>query len=136
MGFPRQEYWSRLPFPPVGDLPDTGMEKYLQSIYIRLRVDIQNICRTHTINSNKTNNLTKKWTENMNRCFFPEEIHKWPTVCTGCTSEGNDVVILKIYLYPHVSCSTIPSSQDTETTSADEWMKKMWLYIQWNIIQT
>ena len=25
MGFPRQEYWSRLPFPP-GDLPDSGME--------------------------------------------------------------------------------------------------------------
>ena len=26
MGFPRQEYWSRLPFPPAGDLPDPGME--------------------------------------------------------------------------------------------------------------
>ena len=25
MGFPRQEYWSRLPFPP-GDLPDPGAE--------------------------------------------------------------------------------------------------------------
>ena len=22
MGFPRQEYWSKLPFPPPGDLPD------------------------------------------------------------------------------------------------------------------
>ena len=22
MGFPRQEYWSGLPFPPLGDLPD------------------------------------------------------------------------------------------------------------------
>ena len=26
MGFPRQEYWSRLPFPPPGDLPDPGTE--------------------------------------------------------------------------------------------------------------
>ena len=26
MGFPRQEYWSVLPFPPPGDLPDPGME--------------------------------------------------------------------------------------------------------------
>ena len=26
MGFPRQEYWSGLPFPPPGDLPDTGVE--------------------------------------------------------------------------------------------------------------
>ena len=26
VGFSRQEYWSRLPFPPPGDLPDPGVE--------------------------------------------------------------------------------------------------------------
>ena len=26
MRFPRQEYWSGLPFPPSGDLPDPGIE--------------------------------------------------------------------------------------------------------------
>ena len=26
MGFPRQEYWSALPFPSPGDLPDPGIE--------------------------------------------------------------------------------------------------------------
>ena len=26
MRFPRQEYWSRLPFPSPGDLPDPGIE--------------------------------------------------------------------------------------------------------------
>ena len=26
MKFPRQEYWSRLPFPSSGDLPDSGIE--------------------------------------------------------------------------------------------------------------
>ena len=26
MGFPRQEYWSRLSFPTTGDLPDPGIE--------------------------------------------------------------------------------------------------------------
>ena len=26
MGFLRQEYWSRLPFPPPGDLPDPEIE--------------------------------------------------------------------------------------------------------------
>ena len=26
MGFSRQEYWSRLPFPSLGDLPDPGIE--------------------------------------------------------------------------------------------------------------
>jgi len=32
MGFPRQEYWSGLPFPSPGDLPDPGIElTYLAS---------------------------------------------------------------------------------------------------------
>ena len=26
MGFPRQEYWSGLPFPSPGDLPDPGID--------------------------------------------------------------------------------------------------------------
>ena len=26
MGFSRQEYWSRLPFPSLGDLPNPGIE--------------------------------------------------------------------------------------------------------------
>ena len=26
MGFSRQEYWSALPFPPPGDIPDSGIE--------------------------------------------------------------------------------------------------------------
>ena len=26
MGFPRQEYWSQLPFPSPGDFPDPGIE--------------------------------------------------------------------------------------------------------------
>ena len=30
MGFPRQEYWSGLPFPPPGDLPDLGSNLGLQ----------------------------------------------------------------------------------------------------------
>ena len=26
MGFPRQEYWSGVPFPPPGNIPDTGIK--------------------------------------------------------------------------------------------------------------
>ena len=26
VGFPRQEYWSGLPFPSLGDIPDPGIE--------------------------------------------------------------------------------------------------------------
>ena len=33
MRFPRQEYWSRLPFPTPGDLPDPGIEPALAGIF-------------------------------------------------------------------------------------------------------
>ena len=29
MGFSRQEFWTGLPFPPAGDLPDTGIEYHV-----------------------------------------------------------------------------------------------------------
>ena len=29
MGFSMQEYWSGLPFPPPGDLPDPGVKPYV-----------------------------------------------------------------------------------------------------------
>ena len=29
LGFPRQEYWGGLPFPPPGDLPDPGIFPHL-----------------------------------------------------------------------------------------------------------
>ena len=32
MGFPRQEYWSELPFPSPGDLPDPGIEPCVSCI--------------------------------------------------------------------------------------------------------
>ena len=35
MGFPRQEYWSGLPFPSPGDLPDPG----IQSVSPALQAD-------------------------------------------------------------------------------------------------
>ena len=31
MRFPRQEYWSGLPFPSLGDLPDPGIEPALEA---------------------------------------------------------------------------------------------------------
>ena len=32
MGFSRQEYWSGLPFPSLGDLPDPGIEPGLPTL--------------------------------------------------------------------------------------------------------
>ena len=39
MGFPRQEYWSGLPFPPPGDLPDPGIETVALATTPALEVD-------------------------------------------------------------------------------------------------
>ena len=42
MGFPTQEYWSRLPFPSPGDLPDTGIEAVspiFEIVYLRLGLE-------------------------------------------------------------------------------------------------
>ena len=36
MEFPRQEYWSGLPFPPPGDLPDPGIEPQSPKDSLRL----------------------------------------------------------------------------------------------------
>ena len=33
-GFPRQEYWSGLPFPPPGDLSNTGIELTSSSLQV------------------------------------------------------------------------------------------------------
>ena len=38
MGFPRQEYWSRLPFPPPRDLPDPGIKPACLHFYIIIKL--------------------------------------------------------------------------------------------------
>ena len=38
MGFSKQEYWSELPFPPPGDLPNTGTEPHLSASCINRRI--------------------------------------------------------------------------------------------------
>ena len=34
MGFPRQEYWSELPFPSPGDLPESGIELGFPALWV------------------------------------------------------------------------------------------------------
>ena len=36
MGFPRQQYWSGLPFPPPGDLPDPGIKSGAPALQVDL----------------------------------------------------------------------------------------------------
>ena len=44
VGFPRQEYWSGLPFPPSGDLPDPEIEP-TPSVSPVLQVDSSSLVR-------------------------------------------------------------------------------------------
>ena len=43
MGFPRQEYWSGLPFPSPGDLPDPGIEPYFLYTQKRPSTKLRNL---------------------------------------------------------------------------------------------
>ena len=43
MGFSRQEYWSGLPFPPSGDLPNTGIKPTSLS-HLHWQVDFLPLC--------------------------------------------------------------------------------------------
>ena len=68
MEFSRQEHWSRLPCPPLGDLPDPGSESAsLMSVALAGRFFIPvppgkpiKECRQHQINSEKGEN-TFSW---------------------------------------------------------------------------
>ena len=41
MGFPRQEYWSGLPLPSPGDLPDPGIEPGSPALYLADRSSVR-----------------------------------------------------------------------------------------------
>ena len=50
MGFPRQEYWSGLPFPSAGDLPDPGIEPMSPASAGRFTgvcLSLNSLCCTH-----------------------------------------------------------------------------------------
>ena len=57
MVFPRQEYWSGLPFPPPEDLPDPGIEPMSPALADRFFIPEPQEKHIKTTNSNK--NQTK-----------------------------------------------------------------------------
>jgi len=53
MGFPRQEYWSELPLPTLGDLPNPGIKPILLHL-LHWRVDTLPLCHLESPNRCKT----------------------------------------------------------------------------------
>ena len=71
MGFSRQEYWSRLPFPSPGDLPDPGIEPRSPWVLYQSPCRFFTIWATREAPSNSTKKDTNKTSdENMFRINY------------------------------------------------------------------
>ena len=56
-----------------------NVQKYLQRTYF-IKADMQNILKTHSTQHPKNpNNPIRKWTEGLNRHFFPRKTYRLPT---------------------------------------------------------
>ena len=87
MGFPRQEYWSELPFPSLEDLPNPGIET-VSPCLLHWQVDSL---------------LAEPYQENHYR--------RERTLTFFFASHNSER-----YIYPNVNCSTSYNSQDKEAT--------------------
>jgi len=113
MGFSRQEYWSELPFPSPGDLPNPGIEPTSPAspalaLYHRATWKAHRQQKTH---------LTILWdwdSWNLNTCSARERkcnssllkiLHKqWVEYCKQCQKDSNlDLCILILVLQSQVS---------------------------------
>ena len=73
------------------------------------------------------------WYSHYENCMqVPQEIKNRTTIwssnpASGYISKGNKIIILRKYLYSHVHCSIIHSSQkQPKYPLMNEWIKKMW----------
>ena len=73
MGFSRQEYWSGLPFPSPGDLPDPGIEPRSPTLYAdALPSEPTNFLVIHYSSIRKLIHLLNPWKDNQIRTVILE----------------------------------------------------------------
>ena len=65
MGFPRQEYWSGLPFPSPGDLPNPGIKPASPAL------QVDSLLLSHLGKSTKTSCLHPKWENSLDGFAHP-----------------------------------------------------------------
>ena len=69
IGFPKQEYWSGLSFPPPGDLPDTGIKpEFLASLPLEGR--FFPLCHKVTLYSLWLTSNLRGWYSETSECFL------------------------------------------------------------------
>ena len=108
MGFPRQEYWSGLPFPPPRDLPNPGSNLHLQCLLYFKQILHHGVTREmpHTHTHTHTHTLIyiyiwrRKWQPTP--VFLPGEAHEQGSLVGYCSwghKESDTTEQLSTYIY-------------------------------------
>ena len=91
MGFSRQEYWSGLPFPSPGDLPDPGIELRSPAFQADALTSIHGVAKSRTQRGTALSLFTfmhwrRKW--HPTPVFLPGESQGWGSL-VGCRLWGH-----------------------------------------------
>ena len=89
MGFPRQDYWSGLPFPSPGDLPNPGIKPASPALASTesLLLSHQEHPIIHVTDNTWRNRDVKEWHIVPQQICSRARVWTWPSVLSICTLE-------------------------------------------------
>ena len=82
MGFPRQKYWSDLPLPSLGDLPNSGIKPSIHLLHLFLWQE----CSLPLVPPGKPMKLPSSIKTDNPIPWGCSCLLRWPTLCVGCVS--------------------------------------------------